>query len=87
MEETNLTQTTSPTPAAPAAAGKFRADMTVGEAMQLHPRAREVFAGFHLGGCSHCGISEFETVGQVTEGYGVPIDMLLGALNSLFDAK
>jgi hypothetical protein len=55
--------------------------------MQLHPRAREVFAGFHLGGCSHCGISEFETIAQVTEGYGVPMEMLLGALNSLLETK
>ena len=69
--------------AAPAQAPVFRADMSVGEAMQLHPRAREVFAGFHLGGCAHCAISEFETIGQICEGYGVPVDMLLGALNSL----
>ena len=62
---------------------KFNVDMTVGEAMQMHPRAREVFAGFHLGGCSHCAVSEFETVRQVCEGYGVPPEVLLQALNSL----
>ena len=61
----------------------FTADMTVGAAMQLQPRAREVFAGFHLGGCSHCAISEFETIQQICEGYGVPVDMLIGSLNSL----
>ncbi len=83
MENSDLTQ------AAPAGVAdkKFRGDMTVGEAMQLHPRAREVFAGFHLGGCSHCSISEFETVEQICEGYGVPMDMLLGSLNSLFEMK
>ena len=80
-------QATQPSPAPAVPAKKFHADMTVGEAMQLHPRAREVFAGFHLGGCSHCGISEFETIAQVTEGYGVPTDMILGALNSLFESK
>jgi hybrid cluster-associated redox disulfide protein len=68
---------------APASAGLFQPDMTVGEAMQLHPRAREVFAGFHLGGCAHCAISEFETIRQICEGYGVPVDMLIGSLNSL----
>ncbi len=62
---------------------KFRADMTVAEAQAVHPRAREVFAGFHLGGCAHCAISEFETVGQVCEGYGVPVDQLLESLESL----
>ncbi len=65
----------------------FNADMTVGEAMQLHPRAREVFAGFHLGGCSHCAISEFETIRQVCEGYGVPPEMLISSLYSLADLE
>jgi hybrid cluster-associated redox disulfide protein len=75
----------SETPVTPEAAKTemFHADMTVGEAMQLHPRAREVFAGFHLGGCAHCAISEFETIRQICEGYGVPVDMLVGSLNSL----
>jgi hybrid cluster-associated redox disulfide protein len=67
--------------------GIFQPDMTVGEAMQLHPRAREVFAGFHLGGCAHCAISEFETIRQICEGYGVPVDMLIGALNSLAETE
>jgi hybrid cluster-associated redox disulfide protein len=66
---------------------RFTAEMSVGEAIQLHPRAYEVFAGFHLGGCSHCAISGYETVGQICEGYGVPQDMLLGALNSLLETQ
>ena len=61
----------------------FTADMTVAEAMQAHPRAREVLAGYHLGGCAHCAISEFETIKQVCEGYGVPVDTLIDTLNSL----
>ena len=76
----NTTATETP---APLAEGPFHADLTVGEAMQMHPRAREVFAGFHLGGCAHCAISEFETIRQICEGYGVPVDMLVGSLNSL----
>jgi len=61
----------------------FTAEMTVQEAMLQHPKAREVFAGYHLGGCAHCSISEFETIAQVCEGYGVPTEVLLGTLNSL----
>ena len=70
-----------------AAAGeqKFIGGMTIGTAMALHPRAKEVFAGFHLGGCSHCGIAEFETIEQVCEGYGVPVEQLLGVLNGLLE--
>jgi hybrid cluster-associated redox disulfide protein len=84
--EVNMTETT-PENAAPSAAPRFTPEMSVAEAMTLHPRAREVFAGFHLGGCSHCAIGEFETIGQICEGYGVPQDMLLGSLNSLFETK
>ncbi len=79
--------TTSSTDAAAAPSGPFHPDLTVGEAMQMHPRAREVFAGFHLGGCAHCSISEFETIRQICEGYGVPVDMLIGALNGLAEME
>ena len=67
-----------------AAAQQFVADMTVGQAMALHANARWVFASYHLGGCSHCAISNEETIEQVAEGYGVPLDKLLEDLNSLF---
>jgi hybrid cluster-associated redox disulfide protein len=61
----------------------FHQNLTVGEAFALHPGARAVFANFHLGGCAHCAISEFETIEQVSEGYGIPLDMILDALNAL----
>ena len=75
-------QTGTPTPQA----ARFHRDMTVGEAMRLHPAVAEVFAAFHLGGCSHCGISEHETIGQIAMGYGIDEAMLLGALEDLFKA-
>lgn len=62
---------------------KFVKEMTVGEAMQLHPDTYQIFAGYHLGGCSHCGINEVETIEQVCMGYGVPVDRILEDLNSL----
>ena len=61
----------------------FSLDMTIGEAMGLHPRVGEVFAAFHLGGCSHCGINQYETIGQVCAGYGVDGDMLIEVLEGL----
>lgn len=61
----------------------FSPDMTIGEAMSMHPRVAEVFAAFHLGGCSSCGISQIETVGQVCMAYGVDVDTLLEVLESL----
>jgi hybrid cluster-associated redox disulfide protein len=79
-----LPETAAPSDATPAAQ-QFVPDMTVGQAMALHANARWVFASYHLGGCSHCAISNEETIEQVAEGYGVPLDKLLEDLNSLFN--
>lgn len=63
----------------------FDPDMPVAEAMALHPRVAEVFAAFHLGGCSHCGISHYETISQVCAAYGVDLEVLLEVLEGLMD--
>lgn len=65
----------------------FSIDMTIGEAMSVHPRVAEVFAAFHLGGCSGCAVSEVETVGQVCAGYGVDVDTLLEVLENLVEEE
>ena len=62
----------------------FNKDMTVQEAFKTHAGARRVFAKFHLGGCSNCAISETETIEQVSEGYGIPLPMLMEELDKLF---
>ncbi|HEV3157994.1 MAG TPA: hypothetical protein VGZ00_11675 [Candidatus Baltobacteraceae bacterium] len=61
----------------------FNKDMTVEQAFRAHAGARRVFAKFHLGGCSHCSISETETIEQVSASYGIPLDMLLAELDKL----
>lgn len=63
----------------------FNEEMTVQEAFAVHAGARRVFAKFHLGGCSHCAISEHETIEQVSEGYGIPLPMLMAELEQLFE--
>ncbi len=65
----------------------FNKDMTVEGAFKTHAGARRVFAKFHLGGCSHCAISETETIEQVSEGYGIPLPMLMEELEKLFHAS
>lgn len=62
---------------------EFAGNMTVGEALHLHPKAGEIFASFHLGGCSHCGLKESESINEVTAGYGIDGKMLLDKLNNL----
>ena len=63
---------------------RFTPEMTVDQAFNVHAGARRVFAKFHLGGCSHCAISETETIAQVSEGYGIPLPMLMDELERLF---
>jgi hybrid cluster-associated redox disulfide protein len=64
---------------------RFYKEMTVGEAMALHPEAGIVFSSYHLGGCSHCSINELETIEQVCMGYGVEVEVLVDSLNNLFE--
>jgi hybrid cluster-associated redox disulfide protein len=63
----------------------FDKDMTVEQAFKTHAGARRVFARFHLGGCSNCAISETETIEQVSEGYGIPLGLLMTDLEKLFE--
>jgi hybrid cluster-associated redox disulfide protein len=64
---------------------KFEADMTVRQIIEMHPEAGLVLTGYHLGGCSHCGVNQFETLQQVCNAYGIPIDAVLSSLNDLLD--
>ncbi|MCS6983699.1 MAG: DUF1858 domain-containing protein [Leptospiraceae bacterium] len=66
---------------------RFTPETTVGEALRMHPEVGLVLASYHLGGCSHCGINEYETLEQICWGYGVPLDALLASLNSLFEEE
>ena len=61
----------------------FIKEMTVGEAMSIHPEVTTVFASYHLGGCRNCSINEVETIEQVCNGYGVEVEEILESLNSL----
>ena len=67
-------------------AAHFSKNMTVENAFKTHAGARRVFAKFHLGGCAHCAISETETIEQVSEGYGIPLPMLMDELERLFES-
>ena len=64
---------------------QFTPEMTIFNALELHPEAGLVLAGYHLGGCSHCGVNQVETLQQVCNAYGVPIDVLVSSLNDLLE--
>ena len=62
---------------------RFRAEMRVNDALELHPAARWVFAAYHIGGCRDCPSAESETLEEVAQGYKLPLDRLLADLNGL----
>jgi hypothetical protein len=61
--------------------------MTIAEIYAMHPRAAEVLAGFHLGGCSSCAVSPDETLAGAARQNNLNLDMMLGALRQLADGK
>jgi len=65
----------------------FAPNMTIAEAMSVHPRVTEVLASFHLGGCSHCAVSDVDTIEGACQSYGIDQRALMTALNQLIDPK
>jgi hybrid cluster-associated redox disulfide protein len=61
----------------------FESQTVVADALAMHPKVRWVFAAYHLGGCNACNLAHEETLAQVAEGYGIPLEKLLEDLNSL----
>ena len=61
----------------------FAPDTIVADALSRHPKARWVFAAYHIGGCNGCERSSGETLEEVASGYGIPLDRLLSDLNAL----
>lgn len=51
------------------------------DAMRQNPNLPVVLMRFHIGGCSLCGYEPGDTVEQVAEDNGVPLDVLLAAMN------
>ena len=61
----------------------YHENMTVGEVLASDARAKHVLAYFHIGGCHHCAVDDSASLKKVSEDFGVPLPMLVGALNKL----
>ena len=61
----------------------FESRTVVADALAMHPKVRWVFAAYHLGGCNACNLAHEETLEQLAQGYGIPLEKLLEDLNSL----
>jgi hybrid cluster-associated redox disulfide protein len=65
----------------------FSPEMTIADAMQVHPKVSEVLASFHLGSCSHCAVSDVDTIQGACQSYGIDQKALMTALNQLVDPQ
>ncbi len=65
----------------------FDPAMTIAEALSVHPKVGEVLTDFHLGGCSHCSVSDVDTIQGACQTYGIDLDALMSALNALATGK
>lgn len=61
----------------------FRPEMTIADALQVHPKVQEVLSTFHLGGCSQCAVSDVDTIEGACQSYGIDQRALMDALNSV----
>ena len=61
----------------------FTPNTVVSEALAKHPKARWVFAAYHLGGCNGCSRANDETLAELAEGYRIELEQVLRDLNSL----
>lgn len=62
---------------------KVTPEMKIGEVMALHPRAQQVLAGFHLGGCSSCTIDNNQSLAEAAALNSRELSPILVALNGL----
>lgn len=61
----------------------YNGNMTVGEVLASDARAKHVLAYFHIGGCHHCAVDDNIPLRKASEDFGVPLEMLVKALNKL----
>jgi len=65
----------------------FTPDMTVREALLVHPQTEQLLATFHLGGCSSCAVTPDETLAQICREHGRDLEELLANLNQLLGSQ
>jgi hybrid cluster-associated redox disulfide protein len=65
----------------------FEASMRIADAIAIDPRIRDVFAQFHLGGCSSCAVNEEDTIEQAALSYGVDLDRLMAAITAFSNGQ
>lgn len=67
------------------ATGQLRFDpqQSLAELFENEPRAQNVLAAFHIGGCASCAVDENMRLGDAVRERGADLDRVLTALNAL----
>lgn len=61
----------------------FDPQMTVRDAMAIHPQVEQILAAFHLGGCSSCAVDADDTLAAICQENGRDLTQVLQNLNLL----
>ena len=62
--------------------GAVSADSRMADVLARDLNAPVVLMRYHIGGCSMCGFEPDDTVQQVADDNGVPVQVLIEALNA-----
>ena len=69
-----------------AAGGSFHGGMSIAQAFDTHPQAKDVFAAYHLPSCPDCALSKIESLEAGARLHSLDAEQLLADLNRLVEA-
>ncbi len=76
----------APKAAEPVSSGTFHGGMSIAEAFEAHPKAKDVFAAHHLPSCMDCPLSKAESLEAGARLHSLDAAQLLADLNKLVEA-
>lgn len=62
---------------------RFDPDAPLTELFAREPRAQNVLAAFHIGGCADCAVDENESLAEAVRARGADLNKVMTALNTL----
>lgn len=62
---------------------RFDPQQPLDELFAQEPRAQNVLAAFHIGGCASCAVNEHTSLADAAKERGADLDAILAALNAL----
>lgn len=62
---------------------RFNPDASLTHLYEIEPRAEDILAAFHIGGCAECMVDENHSLAEAVRERGADLDRVLTALNTL----